>query len=409
LKKLNILILTRVISNNSNSIYNSYSNGIINNYPETTEVIDYFDLYFQYGKARFESFILDTIQEKSINLIFINFVSGDFTFELQFLKQLADKAFMMMNFYDSELFFEPIDRYYAQCADLVLLPTASDFTYSYKVLGINAISTTLSLFDSKLYTKQNLPKDIDVSFVGDVSKKSRQQLIKYLHDNGIDIEVFGNRSKHGLVDFKRMVEIFNRSKINLNFSDTVEERSFNKYANINYTIVPKIVRYMTQLKGRSIEVSLCGSFTLSQDATGLQELFTNKEIASFQTKEELLQKITYFLEHEKEREAMANRAYTTALKRYDATDAFHKILNEITLHDRKKKTIYLDDSFISDYYTYHTLYLFNFLFKFKISLFIEEFRNINMKKIKLKMTLKYALQQLRYRLHSLKSKSFANV
>jgi len=391
---MNILILTRVITRNSNLIYNYYTKGIQDNYPDTT-VIDYFDLYFSEGKGGFEKHILQTIQEKKIDLVFINFVSGDITFSVEFLQLLSSKCFMMMNFYDNELFFEPIDRYYAQCADLVIIPNTEVFTYSYKLLGINAKSV-LSLYDTSMYKNQDIEKDIDISFVGDVSKKSRSDLINYLIDNGINVEVYGRGSKRGNVSFEKMIEVFNRSKINLNFSETVSSREFNANTNTNYKIVPKIVKYMTQLKGRSIEISLCGSFVLTQDATGIEELFTSDEIDTFASKEELLQKVKYYLEHEDIRESMAQSAYEKANVKYDASKAFKNILDDIKLSDAHKKTVYIDKEFSRNYMTYHTLYLFNFLFKFKISHFLEELKMIKLTKINIPTALKYALEQFKY-------------
>ena len=391
---MNILILTRIITNNSNPIYNYYTKGIQDNYPNTT-VVDYFDLYFSQGNSSFEKSILKTIQDKKINLIFINFVSGDITFNLEFLQLLSSRCFIMMNFYDNELFFEPIDRYYAQCADLVLIPNTEIFTYSYKLLGINAKSV-LSLYDISVYKNNNIPKDIDVSFVGDVSKKSRSNFINYLLENGINVEVYGRSSKRGSVSFEKMIEIFNRSKINLNFSETVSSRKFNHSTNTNYKIVPNIVKYMTQLKGRSIEISLCGSFVLTQSATGIEELFTTNEIDTFTSKEELLEKVKYYLENETLRENMAQKEAIKAKTKYDATKAFKKILNEIDIKNYYKKDIYKDKEFISNYMTYHTLYLFNFLFKLKISSFLEELKLIQFRKINISTAFAYACDQFKY-------------
>jgi len=394
---MNILILTRIIKNNSNSIYNSYSNGIFNNYPETTTIVDYFDLYFENSKKGFEENILKIIQEKRIDLIFINFVSGDLTFDIYFLEKLSSLSYLMMNFYDSELFFEPIDRYYAQCADLVLLPTSSDFIYNFSLLDINAIST-LSLFDTKLYKNNNIKKDIDISFVGDLSKKSRKNFINYLKENGYKVQTYGTNTENGRVDFDKMVNIFNRSKINLNFSETIEHRSFDKLSNIDYSIIPNIVKYMKQLKGRSIEIALCGSFTLTQDAIGIDELFNPKEIDTFDSKETLLKKVTYYLKNTLQREAMAEKSHLSAINRFDATKQFQKILNSLDLNNRKTKKIYMDESFLINYNTYHTLYLFNFLFKFKFKYFKEEFKIIQFKKIHFSTLKQHFAQQFKYQI-----------
>ena len=393
---MNILILTRKANKDANSIYNSYSNGIIDNYPETI-VIDYFDLYFQNGKKGFEEIILNHIVDNQIDLIFINFVSGDLTFDLEFLRLLSTKCFMLMNFYDSELFFEPIDRYYAQCADLVILPTSSDFTHNYTLLGINAIST-MSLFDTGLYKKKELDKDIDISFVGDISKKSRKEFLDHLVASGYKVELFGHGTKNGGVSFDKMTEIFSRSKINLNFSDTVEERVFNKYTNTDYSLVPNIMKYMTQLKGRSIESALCGGFVLTQYATGIKELFDEDEIAVFKDKEELLEKVKYYLTHDAKREQMEEKAYKKALQRYDASTAFSRLLESLDMQNTDGKTIYTDKEFLLNYTSYHTLYLFNFLFKLRFHNFIEEWNIIRQNSIRFSTALRHLRQQFYYQI-----------
>lgn len=393
---MNVLILTRKANKDANSIYNSYTNGIIDNYPETI-VIDYFDLYFQNGKKDFEDIILDHIVDHQIDLLFINFVSGDLTFDLQFLRLLSTKCFMLMNFYDTELFFEPIDRYYAQCADLVILPTSSDFTHSYTLLGINAIST-MSLFDTRLYKKKELDKDIDISFVGDVSKKSRKEFLDHLIASGYNVEVFGHGTKNGSVSFEKMTEIFSRSKINLNFSDTVGERVFNKYTNTDYSLVPNIMKYMTQLKGRSIESALCGGFVLTQYATGIEELFDEDEIAVFKDKEELLEKVKYYLTHDAKREQMEEKAYKKALQRYDASTTFSRLFEKIDIQNTQEKIIYTDKEFLLNYTSYHTLYLFNFLFKLRFHNFIEEWNIIRQNSISFSTALRHLRQQFYYQI-----------
>lgn len=393
---MNILILTRKAKKDANSIYNSYTHGIVQNYPQTI-VIDYFDLYFQYGKKKFEAQILNEIRKNSIDMVFINFVSGDITFDLRFLEVLASKCFMMMNFYDTELFFEPIDRYYAQCADLVLLPTASNFTHSYKLLGIDALAT-FSLFDTKAYKKHACSKDIDISFVGDVSKKSRKKFLDALSASGYDVQIFGHGTKNGPVSFEKMNQIFSRSKINLNFSDTVEERNFNTHTNTDYTIVPKIMQYMTQLKGRSIEASLCGGFVLTQYAVGIEEMFENDEIATFQDEAELIQKVQYYLHNDSLREQMQEKAYQKALERFDATKVFSKIFKNIHLQNRSEKKIFTDKDFLRHYGSYHSLYLFNFLFKLRFFDAVQEWKIIQQNGCKFTTFLQHLRQQFYYQI-----------
>ncbi len=393
---MNILILTREMQTNNNTIYNSYTKGIVDNCKHSI-VIDYFNLYFDNGKKDFEASILNTIQENNIDIVFINFVSGDLTFDLNFLSIISSQSFLIMNFYDSELFFEPIDRYYAQCADLVLLPTSSSFTYNYKVLNINAIST-LSLFDTSIYKNLSIKKDIDISFIGDITKRSRQEFIKYLEENGYKVATYGFGTKNGKLSFNEMVNIFNRSKINLNFSDTIDHRSFIRKFNMDYSSVPKISKYIQQLKGRTIEVALCGGFTLTQNVLGIDELFNQDQIDTFNTKEELLKKVSYYLKNNCLIEKMSNDAYKSAVVKFDATKQFELIFKNIDLTNRDEKVIYTDDIFLSNFYTYHTLYLFNFLFKLKFKSFYQELRIIKLKKLRLSSVYYHFTQQFKFQI-----------
>lgn len=396
---MQILILTRISNKDGNSIYNSYTNGIVANYPQSV-VIDYFDLYFEHGKLGFERSIIDTIETCHIDTIFINFVSGDLTFDQVFLQTLSKQCYIIMNFYDSELFFEPIDRYYAQCADLILLPTSLTFCENYTLLGMNATST-FSLFNSKHYIRENKPKTIDISFVGDITKKSRQQFLNYLIESGYNVEIFGKNTKNGPVSFEKMIDIFNTSKINLNFSETIEERSFNSNSNTDYTMVPKIMRYMTQLKGRVTECALCGSFVLSQYAEGFEEMYNKNEMDTFRTKEELCQKVDFYLKNGHLREQMASNAYQRALRDYDATKVFDKIFSS-TLPPKTDKTLYTDVAFMSNFATYHSLYFFNFIFKGKWRYAYEELLILKRSSIRIGSVLHHMKQQLTYRLRNLK-------
>lgn len=392
-----ILIITRIIkSKDTNQIYNIYTQGIIDNYKDTI-VIDYYDLYFNKGKRKFEEEILNIIETNNINFTFINFVSGDLTLDLNFVHKISQNSFLMMNFFDSELFFEPVDRYYAQCADLVIIPSSSVFTYNYKLLNIN-VKSTLSLFDISMYRYQNLTKDIEISFVGDMTKKSRKDFVDYLTNNGYKVEVYGLGSKNGRVSFDKMVNIFNRSKINLNFSDTVDDRSFNINKNMDYSMIPNIYQYIQQLKGRTIEITLCKSFALTQNAFGIEELFTTKQIGIFNTKEELLEKVKYYLENEEERIKMENSAYEDAVIKFNSTKQFKNILDSINIKDRKIKTIYTDNSFLSNYYSYHTLYLFNFLFTLRFQEFYQEFKIIEFSKLRLLSSYSHFKQQFKFQI-----------
>lgn len=347
-------------------VYEDYCNSIKAN-SENYYYIDYIDLYTRLGRKAFEIYIETLVVEKKFDYIFFIVWSGDLTFDIYFIEKLSKLSCIVMNFFDTEHFFESCDRYYAQVADLVLLPDYLS-KYRYEILNINTLCT-FSLFDSKYYRPlEEMNKNIDVSFVGNIAINKRREYIDYLINNGISVECYGANTKNGFISFDKMIEIFNKTKINLNFTRKCDE---------DWTILglgSKINNRIKQVKGRPIEIALCRGFVLTENAPGIENMFEiEKEIGIFHTKEELLEKVKYYLKNEKEREDMAIRGYEKAFKNYDAKTAFAKIFSIIDRYKRRDLDIYLDNDFIKNYTAYRFFYIGQFIFNRKLKNLVEEF------------------------------------
>jgi hypothetical protein len=364
----NTLIISRYHDDIANPIYGAYFRGIMSQCPRTF-FIDYFNLIGDLGIHEAQEEMLRLIEKENITLIFFIFVSGDPILEPRFIQRVAQERFIAMVFWDSEQFFEQIDRYYAQLADVVLLPSNDEYLYKLKALGINALCP-FSLFDATKYKAlPSLSKTIDVSFVGEVTKGKRQEYIRYLEENGIAIQAYGNGTKNGKVSFEKVVEIFNASKINLSFTGT--------YANDVYSFCSNINNRILQNKGKPIEVALCGGFVLSEYVPSLERVFEPHSIDTFQSKEELLEKIRYYLEHEEKRQEMAMCSHEYAKMHYDSLKAFELIFQHIQTHAPKAhKTLILDDIFIKIHTTFHVFYLISFLIQKKFDLAWKEVKLI---------------------------------
>jgi len=347
----------------TNIILENYCNGIKAN-SSNYYFVDYIDLYLQVGKKKFEERIENLVIEKEINYIFFILLSCDLTFDIHFIEKLSKLSFIVMNFFDTEYYFESVDRYYAQLADLVLLPDYLS-KYRYELLNINAMCT-FSLFSKNHYSGcDDSEKNIDVSFVGNFINKTRKKYIDYLIENEIKVKPYGAGTFNGYVNFNKMINIFSRSKINLNFTGTDSDVA-SLCLNINNRI--------KQCKGRPIEVALCGGFVLSEYVPGIENMFEiGKEIDVFHTKKELLEKIKYYLANEKEREDIARRGHERALKDYDAETAFTKIFSMLYKYTKRDSNIYLDDDFIRNYATYRFFYIGRSLFDRKFKILFEEF------------------------------------
>jgi hypothetical protein len=343
-----ILVLSRYHDDDANSIYNSFLKGV----SKVRDVIfiDYFDSYTLNGKKNFELEIESVLNKYNIAEIFIMFVSGDATLDIKFLEKITANRYTYMIFWDLEQFFEPIDRYYAQLANEVLLPSNKGFKTSFELLGIKS-TWTFSIFDSEKY-KKDFIRDIDVSFVGEMNKGNRKEYINYLKNNGINIEVYGSGSENGKASFEKMIEVLNRSKISLNFSDV--------YDNSIYSFCNKINNRIKQTKGKVAEVCMTGAFLLTEDSDSLEDVVNRDNIGIFSTKEELLEKIKHYLNSE-EMISKAKLAQEEVIKKFDS-DAISKIFEQEKKSDKKREII-LDNKFLKIYRTFHFFYFLEYLYR----------------------------------------------
>ena len=149
-----------------------------------------------------------------------------------------------------------------------------------------------------------LEKDIDVSFCG----QNYGDRMEWL--DGLKVDRYGKGQPNGMVEFKDLAKIYNRSKICINFSKGSDGRM--------------------QIKCRPFEVTASKSMLLCEYVEGIEDYFEiDKEIVCFKTKDELKEKIEYYLEHEDEREAIATAGYERTLEDHLWKNRFKKIFKEI--------------------------------------------------------------------------------
>jgi hypothetical protein len=102
-----------------------------------------------------------------------------------------------------------------------------------------------------------------------------------------------------------------------------------------------------------------------------------REIDVFYDKEELLEKVKYYLVHEEEREKIARKGYERAVKDYAVERAVPKLISTINELRIKKiykpSEIYLDEEFIRNYTTYRALLIIRFIKQLKWKFALEEF------------------------------------
>jgi spore maturation protein CgeB len=176
--------------------------------------------------------------------------------------------------------------------------------------------------NTEFFIKKNLPKCYDVSFIGGWSPY-RAWYLQKIRNAGIDIRGWGIGWKEGSVSYGNMIDIFNQSRINLNLSNSASwdvrylmtlkrpiKNTVRAWRNCLSSLYRKDMKTREQIKGRHFEINSCGGFQLSYYVEGLERHYQiGEEIALYESIDEIIDKIRYYLKHDEEREAIAKRGY----------------------------------------------------------------------------------------------------
>jgi hypothetical protein len=289
------------------------------------ETFDSKKLYFQYGKKHMNSLFLKKISSKKYKLILFAMEFDEFYPEtLKKIRELSSESKSAVIICDDDAKFDNWSRYLSLFFDYTI--TSQDFLNEYKKDGINAFFHLD--YNLQYLFPQNIQKTYDVTFIGR-PKADRNEVLKYLLDNGIKVAIFGwdwykypefKKVYKGPLNQKDYAKVINQSKINLSPAKAGYLEQRNQY----------------NMKGRYFEVALCKSFQLIEKFPTLLKFFNEKEIGMYDSQEDMLAKVKYYLSHKKERELMAKRAYEKTLKEYNREKQLISIFNQIFKNQEKK-------------------------------------------------------------------------
>lgn len=159
-------------------------------------------------------------------------------------------------------------------------------------------------------------RDIPVSFLGQVSsyRSSRKEIIDYLIDQMIPGR-FLTDDRDKQVTHSEYAEFMKRSRISINFSYSVS---------------------CHQLKGRIFDVMLSGAMLLESENDQISKLFTPmKDYVPFSSKEDLVDKIRYYLSNGHELTSIARQGRSTAINNYNPDRFWQLLLGKLELVDSK--------------------------------------------------------------------------
>ncbi len=269
--------------------------------------IDLKDYYEKQGSVKALKSILELFKHKQPDYLFIYdrlYYDLNIPELLTELRKISPKTKSVFISGDDDLMFEST-KYLARYFDYVFvgqLQCIKDFEKE----GVKNVLPVV-IISSVQPTKINYKKNYPITFMGGPNE-NRIKMIEALCKNGFDIKVFGIREwgkfpiikniYGGFLSSMEYIKTLYQTKINLCFS--------------------KNAIGVHHIKGRFFENSAYKTFSLVEYCPILATLFKeNEEIVFFRSRKELFEKIEYYLEHEKEREKIAEAAYKKIKKNFN--------------------------------------------------------------------------------------------
>lgn len=234
------------------------------------------------------------------------FLALDFFYglDIRFIVQIDPTIVKALVTFD-DITLHEINSINAVGCDIVL--TADPIScLKYKEKGI--VSEYFCLESSgSIYRNLDLKKTTDVLFFGNASLADRRRYVDYLKKRGINICVVGEGTN--FVGNDDLTKKICEAKVVINFSKSgiVDAQQPRQSVYVQYW----------QLKGRIVEVGLCGTVCISEYSPSLRLLFTENEVPMFRGKEELYEIIVELLEDDNKREAFAENLYRKTVTQYE--------------------------------------------------------------------------------------------
>ena len=286
---------------------------------------DYIDL-----KAQLQIELIKKADEVKPDLIFFNTFTDQFTTET--LDYLKDRYTTCAWFGDDQWRFENYTSIYAP--HYTFSTTTDPWSISkYRRLGIEPILTQWAaqpFSDTLGPLSQEEAYEYDVSFVGGFNPY-RHWFISYLRKQDIQVTCFGAGWPNGRISFAEMEQIFRKSRINLNLSNSVSH-------DVRFILggVKNVINYLRsnkrveQMKARNFEIPLAGGFQLANYVAGLERYFKIcEELGIYALPEDCAQMIKYYLDNENIREKVCILGHQRAVSEHTYFHRIKNILKEI--------------------------------------------------------------------------------
>jgi len=299
------------------------------------EYFDFYPLYLKHGSEGMTRLLKTKADEFKPDLLFTFLYSDQFDPGL-LLKITEEKKTVTFNWFaDDHWRFDDFSSRWAPCFTFVST-TDANAVPKYKSIGYRNILLTQWGANPRVYTRGNGRIEHGVTFVGQ-AHGDRPAIVAALEKKGVPVQVWGTHwnvrrwhmygRKLGLIPSKSLERITNATR-------TTQEEMIRIFqtSRINLNLSASSQTAPNQIKGRNFELPACGGFQISGHAERLGEFFEiDKEIVCYKRNEELLEKVQYYLDHEKERAAMADAGYERTIRDHTYEQRFEALFRQMGL------------------------------------------------------------------------------
>jgi len=258
--------------------------------------LDVYSLYQRYGKDITNQVIKEVALLEGVDSILLLLFKDIFNHEM--FKDLSDNYAL-----ETILWLFDDDKRYLETAELVKCfnKVVTTIAIRHQERLDKGLNSMLAQFAANhyLYKDYGMEKEYDVVFVGQ-NFGNRQEYIEYLQSNGVAVKAFGyGWPGTGRLSQVEMIELLNKAKISLNFSSSADNPE------------------LKFLKGRVFEIPATGSMLLTEECEDLDDYFeVSNHLDIFKNKEELLEKVDYYLKNPKCLASTSNSGKEIVIKKY---------------------------------------------------------------------------------------------
>ncbi len=292
---------------------------------------DYMTLYQQLGKAVMNARLRDIVGIEKPDLLFC--VLFEHELDIDTIRDISRNTDTVTYnwFCDDHWRFENFSRHWAPAFNWVST-TAESALPKYRHVGYTNVIKTQWACNQFLYQPSNKSIEHDVTFVGQ-PHGTRRETIATLRKAGVAVQTWGHGWAEGRLTQEEMIQVFSTSRVNLNLSNaSTVSPGWRGRLRWHHRQLSQ------QIKGRNFEIPGCGGFTLTGTAENLDQYYKlGNEVGVFDDAYGLVEKVKYYLDHESERQRIAQAGYDRTIAAHTYEKRFNDIFTAIGLRKRRQQ------------------------------------------------------------------------